>query len=90
MTTGVMFLDCPAYMDDGGTTRCGLPAAVECKYVIGSTEGPLESAMIRCPRGHWFNGPMEALIWEEHANAATPRGTTHPLSTPRMGHRKRI
>jgi hypothetical protein len=30
-----------------------------------STDGPLDSAMIRCPGGHWFNGPIESL---------TPRG----------------
>jgi hypothetical protein len=24
-----------------------------------STDGPLEAAMIRCPSGHWFNGPNE-------------------------------
>jgi hypothetical protein len=29
-----------------------------------STGGPLESAMIRCPAGHWFNGPIESLTWQ--------------------------
>ena len=29
MNTDVMVLDCPAYTDRHGTTRCGLPAAVE-------------------------------------------------------------
>jgi hypothetical protein len=28
-----------------------------------STDGPLESAMIRCPAGHYFSGPIESLIW---------------------------
>ena len=32
---------------------------------VGSTDGPLESAKIRCPRGHWFNGPVEALSTPE-------------------------
>jgi len=44
MHTGVMFLDCPAYIDQHGTARCGLPAAVECRYTLSSNEGPLESA----------------------------------------------
>lgn len=61
MHTGIMFLDCPAYMDQRGTARCGLPAEVECRYTVSSTEGAQESARIRCPRGHWFNGPLEAL-----------------------------
>jgi hypothetical protein len=29
-----------------------------------STRGPLESAMITCPAGHWVNGPIEFLTWE--------------------------
>ena len=56
-----MFVDCPAYLDHSGATRCGLPAVVADRYVMTSTDGPLESARIRCPRGHWFNGPLESL-----------------------------
>lgn len=58
----MMFLDCPAYADRTGAKRCGLPAEFESRYIIWSSGGPLESAKIRCPRGHWFNGPMESLI----------------------------
>ena len=43
MDTRVMFLDCPAYMDEQGTARCGLPAAVQYRYMVTSTDGPLES-----------------------------------------------
>jgi len=57
-----MFLDCPAYADRTGAKRCGLPAEFESRYIIWSSDGPLESAKIRCPRGHWFNGPMDSLI----------------------------
>ena len=75
MNTSAMFLDCPAYMDQHGTARCGLPAAVEYRYAVSSTEGPLESAKIRCPRGHWFNGPIESLTWEKHPSAAARAAT---------------
>src|SRR5215471_12378127 len=61
MHTQVMVLDCPAYTDRHGTTRCGLPATVENRYTISSTDGPQQSAKISCPRGHRFNGPIEAL-----------------------------
>jgi hypothetical protein len=61
MDTRVMFLDCPHHVDDGGAARCGLPAAVQYRYAAASTGGMLESAKIRCPRGHWFNGPIEFL-----------------------------
>jgi hypothetical protein len=60
----MMFLDCPAYLDDGGTVRCELPAEVTCRSTMRSTDGPLEAAMIRCPSGHWFNGPIESLTCE--------------------------
>jgi len=61
----VTFLDCPAYLDRRGAVRCGLPAEVEYRYTVGSTDGPLESAKIRCLRGHWFNGTIEALTWDK-------------------------
>ncbi len=63
-----MFLDCPAWLDQDGAVRCGLPAEVRCRYTTCSTCGPLESAMIRCPAGHWFNGPIEFLTWDAKAN----------------------
>lgn len=52
-----MFYDCPAYLGRDGAERCGLPAEVEAQCTIDSTDGPLDSAKIRCPRGHWFSGP---------------------------------
>jgi hypothetical protein len=67
--TGMIFMDCPAYMDEHGAARCGLPAEVEHRYAVRSSDGPLESAKIRCPRGHWFNGPVESLTWEKHTSA---------------------
>jgi len=60
----MMFLDCPAYLDDEGAARCGLPAEVRCSYAMQSTEGPLDSVMIKCPSGHLFNGPLEFLTWK--------------------------
>ena len=67
-----MFLDCPEYMDRHGAVRCGLPAAVTDRYTIQSTDGLLESVRIRCPRGHYFNGPLESLTWDK--SACTPSG----------------
>ena len=52
MDTGVTFLDCPAYLDEHGSARCGLPAVVEYRYTIRSIEKTLDAAKIRCPRGH--------------------------------------
>ena len=70
----MMFMDCPEYMDKHGAVRCGLPAEVESRYTARSSDGPLESAKIRCPRGHWFNGPVESLTLSQHQGAAVPLG----------------
>jgi hypothetical protein len=61
MEPSIVFVDCPAYLDDSGSVRCALPAEVEDRYTMRSTGGPLEGATIRCPRGHWFNGPVYSV-----------------------------
>jgi hypothetical protein len=81
MPDEVMFLDCPEYLDAHGTQRCGLPAEVEDRYSMRSSDGPLDSAKIRCPRGHWFNGPLESLIW------ASPQARTRPAHDGRLAAR---
>src|SRR5260370_20077808 len=63
----MMFLDCPAYLDQEGAVRCGLPAEVRCRFIMRSSDGPVEGAMIRCPAGHCFNGAIESLTWESTA-----------------------
>jgi hypothetical protein len=77
MDSHAMFLNCPAYMDKDGATRCGLPAEVSYRYTMNSTDGPLESAMISCPRGHHFNGPIEYLTLPEQ-QAATAASAGRP------------
>ena len=72
MGSQLMFLDCPAYLDKDGALRCALPAEVERRYIQGSSDGPVESVMIRCPSGHWFNGPIEFLTWEKHPEPSRP------------------
>jgi hypothetical protein len=70
MEASVMFLDCPAYLNKTGSARCGLPAEVQGRYLMRSTDGPLESVRIRCPRGHWFNGPVESLTLEQRPDTS--------------------
>ena len=48
----MMFLNCPAYLDQEGALRCGLPAEVRYRFTMRSTDGPLDSVMIRCPAQH--------------------------------------
>ena len=68
MDANTTFLDCPAYMNEDGTVRCGLPAVVEDSYTLDSTDGPVASVKIQCPTGHWFSGPVAALT--VHADTA--------------------
>ena len=39
MEPSVVFVDCPAYLDDSGSVRCALPAEVEDRYTMRSTGG---------------------------------------------------
>jgi hypothetical protein len=75
MDSQAMFLNCPAYLDSDGAARCGLPAEVRARYIIRSTDGPLESARIACPRGHHFNGPVEYLTGPEMSAVAAVSGS---------------
>lgn len=85
--TTVTFLECPAYLDGHGASRCGLPAEVEYRYAVESTSGPLESTKIRCPRGHVFNGPVESLSWERGGQPARSRAAEGVSGAARPGRR---
>ena len=85
MESQAMFLECPAYLDTDAATRCGLPAEMEARYTMRSTDGPLESAKIRCLRSHWFNGPIEFLTMREKPAAAAKHAAWIGTSPARMG-----
>ena len=78
----MMFLDCPAYLDNDGAVRCGLPAEVMSRFVMRSTDGPLESAKISCPVGHVFNGPIEFLTWDKHRSEHAEERAVPPVAQP--------
>src|SRR6516164_1054355 len=85
MSGPMTFLDCPAYLDKNTGARCGLPAEVECEFVMDSTDGPLDSVMIRCPSGHFFNAPVEFLLFDSQASSVSvqpSRGSRHAASLP--------
>jgi hypothetical protein len=62
------FLACPAYLNNDGTVRCGLPAEVTCRFTMRSSDGPLESVMMQCPARHHFNAPVEFLTFEDDSS----------------------
>ncbi len=89
----MMFLDCPAYLDQEGAARCGLPAEVRCWFTMRSADGPVESAMIRCPAGHSFSGPVEALSWDgpgKHDPGANRAGRRDFPGSPRRHARRPV
>jgi len=57
----IEFVECPAYVDDDGTLRCGLPAEVLDRFSLWSTDGWLAAAVIACPVNHRFSAPLDAL-----------------------------
>jgi len=65
MTSQVVFVPCPAYLDDNGAASCAQPADVSGRYITGSTDRPLGSARITYPQGDHFNGPVEYLTVAE-------------------------
>ena len=71
------FLDCPAYLDEDGAQRCGLPAEVQARITARSSDGPVESVKIRCPAGHWFNAPIEFLTWHAGPGAEGAAAPVH-------------
>jgi len=73
------FLACPAYLNDDGSVRCGLPAEVTCRFTMRSSDGPLESVMIQCPARHHFSAPVEFLTFEdgEYLRHGKEQGFTH-------------
>ena len=81
----MMFIDCPAYLDEDGTQRCGLPAEVTARVTMGSTSGPVESVRICCPSGHLFNGPIEFLTWPAKAGAGQATTPSARNALPSLG-----
>jgi hypothetical protein len=41
--------------------QCDMPAEIEDRSVLQSTDGPIALVRIRCLNGHWFNMPESEL-----------------------------
>jgi len=41
--------------------ECGAPAEVLDRFVLESTDGPIDHARIRCLHGHWFVLSLDLL-----------------------------
>jgi hypothetical protein len=62
-------------MDATTCPDCRSPAEITERFVLESTDGPIEHVRLRCVRQHWFLMPTGSL--------AAGRGTaTHAVSRP--------
>ena len=57
-------------MDMTSCPDCGAPAEVLDRFVLESTDGPIDHARIRCVGRHWFLLSLETL---ERSHRAHPR-----------------
>jgi hypothetical protein len=60
MDSYLMFLNCPAYMDNNGAARCGLPAEVHCRYTMNSTDGRWKAPRSAARAATTSTGPSTA------------------------------
>jgi hypothetical protein len=70
-----------------GCPQCGVPAEVEQRVVLGSTEGPVEHVKVVCLARHWFMLPAEQCPGAGRPAAPTgsegsPRPLYHRRSAP--------
>jgi hypothetical protein len=59
-------------MDITTCPDCAEPAEVVERFVLESTDGPVDHARIRCVRGHWFLLSLDVLA---RAHARLTRAT---------------
>jgi hypothetical protein len=50
--------------------ECSAPAEVTEVVILGSTDGPVDHARVRCVRKHWFFMPADRLVRLETSEPA--------------------
>ncbi len=61
-------------METSRCPECGRPAEVVDRFVLDSTDGPVEHAHVRCVDRHHFRLPVEYLAREPRRPAAAVGG----------------
>jgi hypothetical protein len=44
---------------------CSARVYVEARYVLESTDGPVEHMKVRCTVGHWYDASVDSLLPQE-------------------------
>ena len=58
-----------------GCPECAAPAEVVDRFVLESTDGPIEHAIVTCPERHRFTVLVERLASRPAGGASTARQT---------------
>lgn len=61
-------------LDLVGCPQCGAPAEVVDRFVLQSTDGPLEYAKVGCVLRHWFTVAVESLASAPGASSREREG----------------
>jgi hypothetical protein len=67
-------------MDTTTCPDCGAPAEVTDRFVLESTDGPIEHVKLRCAGLHWFLLSTESLA--RHRAVAVPAPARGPTRRP--------
>jgi len=67
-------------MDTTTGPDCGAPAEVIDRFVLESTDGPIEHVKVRCAALHWFLTSTESMA--RHRAAAAPAPARGPIPVP--------
>jgi hypothetical protein len=67
-------------MDTTTCPECGAPAEVTDRFVLESTDGPIEHLRLQCAGRHWFLMATESLA--RHRTADAPAQVRRPAPAP--------
>jgi len=67
-------------MDTTTCPECGAPAEVTDRFVLESTDGPIEHVRLQCAGLHWFLMSTESLARHRAAPAQAP--ARRPIPAP--------
>jgi hypothetical protein len=69
-------------MDTTTCPECGAPAEITDRFVLESTDGPIEHLRVQCAGRHWFLTSTESLARHRAAAAPTRPPTPAPVRRP--------
>jgi hypothetical protein len=69
-------------MDLTRCPECGAPAEITDRFVLESTDGPVEHARVDCAGGHWFLLSVATLYRSRRRQSGPPAPRPTPADRP--------